>query len=167
LLSLLLASYAPKQERRVSDQAFWGFAVSAVLLGACATATAENVWSGKKSVAERLAARSLSPRDPLYTDSRTLRVMQFFWSFPKQLAGVDFRGLSSQDIPPGAYVLVNKNKLRLLEGYYDYGVPAFCREAPPEWNVVSKGDGVVLYRTPIEDLAHARTRAAPAPATHR
>ncbi|MGV3720199.1 MAG: hypothetical protein ACO1SX_04745, partial [Actinomycetota bacterium] len=162
LLSVLLKDFAQRREQRNSERAFWGFALTAGIAVGCATATAENIWSGPKSGAERVAARSLSPRDPLYTDSRTLRVMEFFWSFPKQLAGVDFRGLSSSDIPPGAYVLVNKNKLRMLEGYYDYGVPAFCREAPPEWSVVSKGGGVVLYRTPIDDLARARR---PRPAT--
>lgn len=166
-LSQLLAGqpiWRRPAEPAASERAFWGYAVSALLVSGSLVVTAENVWSGRKSAAERIAARSLSPRDPLYTDSRTLRVMEFFWSFPKQLAGVDFSNLTADDIPPGAYVLVNRSKLRLLENYYEYGVPTFCREPPAEWTVVSQGDGIVLYRKPIDDLVKAPAATTSGPA---
>lgn len=164
LLAHLIAERAADGEapaRLHSERAFWGYALAGLIGVACALPTAENMWSGRKSEAERMAARCISPRDPLYTDSRTLRVLEFFWSFPRQLAAVDFQNLAVDEIPAGAYVLVNRDKLRLLENYYQYGVPAFCREAPPEWEVVTAGGGMVLYRTPSDDVAQAEAPDTP------
>lgn len=153
-LSTLLAGSVQGRETVGSERRFWAMTLATALCAACLVSTVENVLAGKKSRPERLAASRLSPSDRLYTDRRTLRVLEFFWSFPKQAYGHDFQGLTAQDIPEGAYVLVNRDKLRFLSNSYDYVIPNFCSEVPAEWTVVDKSDSAVLYRTPGGRQAH-------------
>jgi len=148
LLSTLLAGVRQDFGYAAAERRFWTLMIATGLCGACCISTGENILSGRKSEPERLAAARLSPSDRLYTDRRTLRVLEFFWSFPKQAYGHDFQGLTAQDIPDGSYVLINRDKLRFLSNNYDYTIPSFCSETPAGWSVVSKSRGAVLYRTP-------------------
>jgi hypothetical protein len=148
LLTTLLEGTRYDFAYAVAERRFWTLVIAAGLCGACCLSTGENILAGRKSEPERLAAARLSPSDRLYTDRRTLRVLEFFWSFPKQAYGHDFQGLTAQDIPDGSYVLINRDKLRFLSNNYDYAIPSFCSETPSGWTVVSKTRGAVLYRTP-------------------
>lgn len=156
LLTTLLAGARHGFEHVAAERRFWSLIIAAGLCGACCLSTGENILAGRKSEPERMAAARLSPSDRLYTDRRTLRVLEFFWSFPKQAYGHDFQGLTAQDIPDGSYVLINRDKLRFLSNNYDYVIPSFCSETPAEWSVVTKSRGAVLYRTP--GGRQARTR---------
>jgi 4-amino-4-deoxy-L-arabinose transferase-like glycosyltransferase len=148
LLTTLLAGARRGFGHAAAERRFWVLIIAAGLCGACCICTGENILSGRKSEPERLAAARLSPSDRLYTDRRTLRVLEFFWSFPKQAYGHDFQGLTAHDIPDGSYVLINRDKLRFLSNNYGYAIPSFCSETPLGWTVVSKTRGAVLYRTP-------------------
>lgn len=122
--------------------------MAALVGGGCLLGTARNVVAGPKNRAERRLAQLIPPETPLYTDRRTLRILEFFWGYPKVTGGRDFQGMTPEAVPPGSRVLINPDKLRFLQGNYDYLVPSFCEQVPPRWELAHASGRAALYRTP-------------------
>lgn len=157
---LLFTTEQERSSGRVVRLVTAGALISVVGFG-CLLGTARNFVSGAKNRVERQLASQISPDTTFYTDRRTLRILEFFWGFPEQTGGRDFQGLAAGAVRPGAYVLVNPEKLRFLRGNYEYAVPEFCEQVPEGWEPALTAGKAILYRTPTT------TASQPAPAVPR
>jgi 4-amino-4-deoxy-L-arabinose transferase-like glycosyltransferase len=111
-------------------------------------ATLEIIRQGAQSEAERLVSRIVPPSATLYTDPRSLTTLQFFYGYPVHFGMRDFSGKSGGEIPPGAYVLVNYERLAFLNRAYTYAVPEWAIRPPSPWKLRWKGSTAILLQIP-------------------
>ena len=110
----------------------------------------------------RMFKDDVRPESPLYSDSLTLRAFEFFAGYPSRTSWYGFEQIaSSEDIPAGSTVIVNKRYIEWLNrnagmwvawpapgrtprgGYRQhdfYGAP------PNTWTEVWKSDNVKIYK---------------------
>ena len=144
--TLLGANGSPLDEL-ARERRFWGAVIAAGVALTCATGLYRNVRLGIGSPVERSIATVISPRDPVYTDSRTAEVMKFFWHYPETTRTSDFEHLRVDQVNPGAYVLINRSRVEILNEFYGYVPPDFYAKPPSEWEATWRGDRAELYRT--------------------
>ncbi len=111
----------------------------------CAMGFWANFLDGPQNRLERDASTLAGPDDIVYTDNRTMPILEFFWQYPDETRLVDFYGMSGADIPVGSYVLVNKNRLVFLNEFYDMELPDFYGSVPGNWEVILDGREGELY----------------------
>lgn len=81
----------------------------------------------------------------VYTDPRTLHLLDFYWGFPSSAPLKDFTGLTVSDLPVGARVVLNPARLAVNERYNHVSPPAFAAAAPSSWRVQPAPAGLFLY----------------------
>ncbi len=128
------------------ERIFWGVSSAALLLIGCLAICYYTVQGGMNSQTERVVSRILAPADPLYTDSRTSRVLDFFWHYDKAAHAHDFTGMRAEDIPAGSFVLINKERVEFLRLVYSYKPPQFYTTPPKSWISKWHSDHADLYQ---------------------
>jgi hypothetical protein len=148
LLDALVGVDARSQDELARERRFWGATIAMGVALTCATGMYRNVKIGIGSPVERSIATVISPRDPIYTDSRTAAVMQFFWHYPAAARTVDFEHLQVDQVNPGSFVLINRDQVETLHAYYGYAPPDFYARPPRDWVLTWSADRAELYRVP-------------------
>jgi len=103
---------------------------------------------GRRCRVQRAMARVLKPTDLLYTDGSTAAALRFFWKYPAADSTHDFRGMATAQIPPGAYVLLDRNELDLIRNVDKYVPPEFYGRVPTTWHELGRQDNATLYWIP-------------------
>ena len=106
------------------------------------------VQDGMNSQTERAISHLLTPADPLYTDSRSYFVLDFFWHYSKIMHAHDFAGMRAEDIQAGSFVLINKQRVEFLKSLYGYKAPQFYTGPPKLWVNKWHSDSADLYQIP-------------------
>lgn len=141
----MLAKGGDIQPALLRERAFWAVLVLAVGLLASAWGIFQNLRTGIGCRTERQVYSMVRPQDALYTDSRTINALCFFWQYPDATNARDFADLSAERIPRGSRVLVNPRALTRRKDLYGYRVPAFVKETPRHWTVKWRDGSAVLY----------------------
>lgn len=103
---------------------------------------------GRRCRVQREMARVLKPTDPLYTDGLSAAALRFFWKYPVADSTHDFQGMAAAQIPSDAYVLVDRNELKLIQNIDKYVPPKFLDSIPATWHELGRKDNAKLYRVP-------------------
>ncbi|MCK4822297.1 hypothetical protein KA005_41425, partial [bacterium] len=103
------------------------------------------ILKSQGSPVARRVSRLLTPQDPVYTDSRTAWVLNFFWKYPEQTRTTDFAGMRAEDIPENTYVLINPARLTFMHHNYGYKIPKFIGHIPKGWELKWQYDQARLY----------------------
>jgi hypothetical protein len=149
LLAVLFNVAGQDKRELTRKRIFWGMAVAALILLQCLFPYRNHrIIHGMYSQTERVVSRILAPTDPLYTDSRTPWVMEYFWHFNKATHAHDFTGMLAEDIPAGSFVLINKERVEFLKSLYGYVPPQFYSDPPKSWINKWHSDSADLYQTP-------------------
>ncbi len=120
-----------------------------ILVFAVTVAFGIRTGMGRRCRVQRAMARVLEPTDPLYTDGSTAAALRFFWKYPAVDSTHDFRGMAMAQIPPGAYVLLDRNELDLIGNVDRYVPPRFLDSIPATWHELGRKDNATLYRVPL------------------
>ena len=149
LIDVLIPSHGlPKQETGRKRLLCGGTLVVCIAL-ACLVGIYGNIFrQGISSPVERTVSRMLKPDDPLYTDSRTAWVLNFFWKYPKEARTKDFAGMGIDEIPTEVYVLINRERVKFLNSNYGYVPPKFYDDVPRHWLLKWRGNHAELYWIP-------------------
>lgn len=149
LLTAAAIDHALAQGAGRKATALTGAVLAAVFVLASAYNHAWNLDEGTlMSAPERTVAGMIGPDETVYTDSRTPRVLRFFWGYPERTALHDFSGMQAGDVPEGALVFINRKKAGFLNSWYGYELPEFYDGAPGGWKLEWKGPDAELYRVP-------------------
>jgi 4-amino-4-deoxy-L-arabinose transferase-like glycosyltransferase len=132
------------------ERLFWGLVIGAGILLLCAKMF---LHLNRSELMERHVARALKTADVVYTDRRTARSLLFFRE--NRLSGVSdlnrsWDTMKVSDFPVGAYVLVNRRKLKLLEVYKEES-PSFAQRPPGNWRKVHSVSEATLYKVETEN----------------
>ena len=100
---------------------------------------------------ERTVSLELTPQDVIYTDSRTARMLRFFWGYPHRDRTKDFSGMDASDISPGSYVLVNWKKIDFVNKRFGSVRPKFYDHTPNNWRESLSIGEATLYWVSSED----------------
>ncbi|MCX5666844.1 MAG: glycosyltransferase family 39 protein [Candidatus Omnitrophica bacterium] len=133
LLAVLFKGDGPDKRELNRERIFWGASSAALLFIGCLAICYYTVQGGMNSQTERVVSHILTPADPLYTDSRTPWVLEFFWHYNKAAHAHDFTGMRAEDIPTGSFVLINKERVEFLKSLYSYEPPQFYTSHPKSW----------------------------------
>lgn len=132
-------------------QAVFGIALTTVFTVASLYNHARNMLEGTlQSASERKVARIIGHEDMIYTDTRTPRILRFFWGYSQKAEFRDFAGMNANDVRSGALVLINRKKAGFLNSWYGYQLPEFYADIPVEWVLEWKGLDAELYRVPLK-----------------
>ena len=145
LLDALLPVRRPRPGSLESERSLWAAVVLIVLL---LTSVRGLYWASfrtPESPVERVVYRHLSPRDTVYTDSRTASVLPFFWKYPEKSHFVNFEGMATAEVPSGVYVLVNRHRMDFLASTYGVRPPEFYASPPAHWREKWKAPDATLY----------------------
>lgn len=155
LIDALISSRQGFRGELESEKFFWGSTVAIGIAVVCLLGFLSNFRSGAgpASPVERVVGNILRPTDTVYTDSRTARVLEFFWGYPKKPHTVDFEGMETKDISTGSFVLINRRKVDFLGFAYGYKAPKFYREAPSHWRLKWKESKAELYEIPFDKVS--------------
>jgi len=115
---------------------------------AIAVAFGVRTGMGRRCRIQRAMARVLKPTDPLYTDGLSSAALRFFWKYPVADSTHDFQGMAAAQIPSDAYVLVDRNELKLIQNTDKYVPPKFLDSIPATWHELGRKDNAKLYRVP-------------------
>jgi 4-amino-4-deoxy-L-arabinose transferase-like glycosyltransferase len=105
-----------------------------------------------RHVAERLKAS-----DVVYTDFYTAEFLAFFaqnkilnsQELESAKPIIPYEKLSADDMRPGAYVLINDHNVDFAvsrQGTTKYQAPEFYSRHPPSWKLISREQGVALFK---------------------
>lgn len=131
--------------------AVFGIALATVFTAASLYNHAWNMREGTlQSASERKVARIIDQGDVIYTDTRTPRILQFFWGFSQKAEFRDFAGMKAKNVRAGALVLINRKKAGFLNSWYGYQLPEFYADVPAWWVLEWKGLDAELYRVPLK-----------------
>ena len=148
LLAILFKDAGQDNREFSRKRIFWGAALAALLLLQCLLPYRGMVQAGMHSQTERVISQILTPTGPLYTDSRTSWVLDYFWHYNKATHTHDFTGMLAKDIPAGSFVLINKERVEFLKSLYNYVPPQFYTAPPKSWINKWHSDSADLYQTP-------------------
>jgi hypothetical protein len=154
LASSLLSSREPNAaDRQRRRRLLWGVLLSVYLAGVSLVIVGWGISKGMgwPCRVEREMSRILKPTDPLYTDPHTAIALEFFWKFPATDSTHDFKGMSIAQLPPRAYVLLNRNRLDAvlrINKNPRYVPPEFRDSIPPTWQKLRDKDNATLYWVP-------------------
>jgi 4-amino-4-deoxy-L-arabinose transferase-like glycosyltransferase len=149
LINLLIPSRCSVKKEIDRERLFWGGALAACIIFICLFDVYGNIRTGIGSPVERRISHMLGPGDPIYTDSRTASVLNFFWKYPKEARTRDFEGMGINDVPRGVYVLINRNRIEFLNSLYGNGLPKFYENIPNDWLLKWGGNRAELYWVPM------------------
>jgi len=147
-LAALLAGSQPAQLPAARARQFAGIALGALFLLTSARYYRGMLKIGPGSQTERAVCRLVSPSDPLYTDSRTRSVLEFFWRYKPATNGHDFAAMRAAEIPSGSFVLINRERIEFLKRFHSYEPPQFYTQVPAAWGQKWHSDGAGLYVAP-------------------
>jgi 4-amino-4-deoxy-L-arabinose transferase-like glycosyltransferase len=139
------------------ERRFWGLLMAFVLLMLSAyyvqgaLRSSPSSWSAEV----RVLSAKIGPSSRLYTDTLSIRGMEFFLKYPSKTQWTDFSEVKSLDeVGAGSIVLVNKAYIEWLNrnagmwlspktGYARHG---FYEEPPSSWHQVWLSGNARLYR---------------------
>ena len=133
------------------ERFFWAGAMATLV---CVVFLVQGIRGSTKtqcSPAERALAadlRDVPPQVPLYTDSRSASVLEFFFGYPAQPRARDFRAMKETELPPGSLVFFHPARADKLHSWYKYPLPSFYTSVPGTWKQVWAEEGAFLYQTP-------------------
>jgi hypothetical protein len=98
---------------------------------------------------------TIGPSSPLYTDTLSIRGLEFMKGYPSAKKWIDFADLTSPaEIQPGSLVLVNKAYIEWLNrngGMWlspraGYRKHAFYEKPPSSWKEIWRSENARMYR---------------------
>ncbi|MFC2164541.1 ArnT family glycosyltransferase [Acidobacteriota bacterium] len=144
LLYDLLSKQKPR-ESKISTKLLFGGLLAIGLFVGCFLGIYRTIDRGIGSPVERQVSHIISPQDRILTDTRTARVLNFFWKYPQTVLTKDFEGMKTEDVPGGVFVLINRNRLNFLKTAYNYVFPEFIENRPEHWLLKWSTDGAELH----------------------
>jgi hypothetical protein len=105
------------------------------------------LMSRPEQIERRVAAR-LAEDDVVYTDYRSAPSLVFFRTgalLPANSQTIPWESIRQEQIPNGAYVLVDKSKVNFLVKNYKYEPPGFVSHPPPSWKIIWNSAEGELY----------------------
>jgi hypothetical protein len=105
--------------------------------------------SVRPQMLERAVSKYLDPRQMIFSDYRTAANLVFFRDglLAKSSSHIQpWESTSLQDLPTGAYVLINSETLRFITTAYKYARPEYASSPPETWKKVYSTYGGDLYR---------------------
>jgi hypothetical protein len=142
-ISFLLMPNQPAGLKR--DRLFWGGVLATAILAASGLGIYHYMKEGVNSPVQRAVANLVNPHDTLYSDKQTPAVLNFLWGYPKITHFCNFRGLKSDQVPAGAYVLIDRKWAMFVSSHYGETLPEFFEHAPKSWATEWSGRDAVLY----------------------
>ncbi len=139
------------------ERRFWGVALAGALLLAggyilqAALRSSPMAWASEV----RHLSTAIRPSSPLYTDTLSIRGLEFMHGYPGATKWIDFKELKSPgEIPPGSLVLVNKAYIEWLNrnggmwlspraGYQKH---AFYEKPPASWKEIWRSENARMYK---------------------
>lgn len=148
LIDVLMPFRGSMKQEIARERFFWGSAVAMGIVSICLVVVYGNIRAGVQSKVERAISHMLAPSDPIYTDSRTAWVLEFFWKYPKKTRTWDFEDMEINDVPSRVYVLINRKRADFLNSTYGYTLPKFYEDIPNDWLLKWSGNRAELYWVP-------------------
>lgn len=153
---LMFSESASSSESIGKERYFWGIALAAclVLIGGTQLywkAKAPSTWMSEV----RTLRNTITPSTPFFSDTITLRGLEFFLGYPSQTRWTDFEKIeSSEEMQPGSFVLVNPSYIAWLDrngGMWlnkksVYKKHDFYDRSPPSWKSEYEDGNAVLYQ---------------------
>jgi hypothetical protein len=146
LLATLLLDRSGNHALR-KERVFWGTTLLVVLLGLCAINLPSKLRARPEDM-ERYISSRLKNGDVIVTDARTASTFEFLRnsSFaPSSETTINWDTVKEQDIPQGAYVLVNRARLRTVATIHQYSPPPFVLKPPDNWQKIWADQNADLY----------------------
>jgi hypothetical protein len=126
--------------------------VATVIIAICflgfSARTGRKVFMSRPEQVERRVAARLTNDDIVYSDYRSAATLVFFRSgtiLPANSKTLPWENIKQEQIPNGAYVLVDKAKVNLLAKMYGYKTPGFVTQPPPSWETIWNNAEDELY----------------------
>lgn len=139
------------------ERRFWAGLLVLLIACACVVGLIRNIATRVASPVERQVSALLRPDATLLTDSRTAMVLRFFWKYPEFMGTCDFQGMETRDVPDGAYVLINRDRVDFLHSAYGSEPPKYYQEVPTHWQLKWRARRAELYWTSA-DVPSARAQ---------
>lgn len=149
LIDVLITSRGSWRQEINHERSFWGMVIVIVVIFICLSGIYRNFGLGIPT--ERAISRMLAPKDIIYTDSRTASILRFFWKYPQKNGISDFECMAIEDIPKGAYVLINRGIADSLNSNYGYMLPKFYTDLPNHWVLKWSSGQAELYWVPAQE----------------
>jgi hypothetical protein len=137
------------------ERCFWGMVLASFLV---VVGGASFYWQERAPIKWTSEVRALrnvvTPSSPLYSDTLTLRGLEFFAGYPPHTAWVDFDAINAlEEIRPGSFVMVNRRYLEWLNrnkgmwlskssGYKNH---EFYEHPPSSWKRILENGNAVLF----------------------
>ena len=132
----------------IRERFFWGIAIVLSIFLCVSYTLVGKIRVGIASPVERKIVSLAKPSDVIYTDWRTIEVLNFFWGFAPQPNLKSFNELKFIDIPSGSFVLINKPKLDFQANIYGIRALQLAEPIPSRWQTVWKSDKGFFYKVP-------------------
>jgi len=133
---------------RDTDGVFWAGTLVLVLALGFAHGIYRNFKEESAFGVEKALSRMLGPETPVFADGITLAGLRFFWAYPQGTRLVEFGGMRTQEIPNGAYVLINPRRaaVRVQQGWKP--PEFFYEDVPATWIRTWESSSARLYLVP-------------------
>ncbi len=125
----------------------------ALIMGICflgmSAFVGRKIYTSRPEQIERRVAARLTKDDVIYTDFRSATSLVFFRTGslePADSKTIPWEGTKLDQIPNGAYVLVEKAKITSLAVIYKYESPSYVLQPPLNWKIVQDYTGGELYQ---------------------
>ena len=141
------------------EKIFWGLILTVFLLVAGGYQTFRSV-RGVQSINDwtsevRAVSAILKPADKVYTDSISIKGLEFSWRYPIKYGAINFEGLEQTSKPEaGSFVFINQRYINWLvnnAGMWlnngpKYSSPFFLESISPSWKIIWQNSNATLYK---------------------
>jgi hypothetical protein len=145
------------QDEVQRERRFWGIlvAIALILMAGYHIQSSLRFSRGAWASEVRSLGSIIKPSSPLYTDTLSIRGLEFVWGYPSGTEWTDFANIMSPDeIRSGSFVLVNKDYIDWLNknaGMWlsprtGYRKHEFYESPPPSWKKIWQNGNAQLYK---------------------
>ena len=103
------------------------------------------IQTGRPSEVERKISFLLPKSSTVYTDSRTIRVLDFMKKYSNGMQFRDFEAIQTSKIPAGSRVLINPGRIYLMQMLHGYAPPECYTNIPVVWECEWRYNDAALY----------------------
>jgi hypothetical protein len=96
----------------------------------------------------REVAARFSPSDAMLTDATSVRDLELLWGYPQAARLTAFEARADSPAK-GTLVFINRERLRILQEYYDMPAPAFTAAPPSSWKLIARVHEGEVYRVSL------------------
>lgn len=146
-LSDIFFSQKPATSKKHPGAIAFGVLLAMLIFASSVATVYRDIQKGSASQTESAVAQLVSPKDPFYADWFTASTFSFFWGYPDKTRLMSFMGTKTAEIPSGAYVLMNEQRLDTLKRW-GFVMPEFFHKIPDNWIATWSDKTATLYWVP-------------------